>query len=215
MTATTRLITALAAAALLFGACSNDDPDDPTDTAAADDTAAFVDTSVGEDTGTPADTSAGGDTDGGAVEAGAQVAFSIHNATGQQCIDLAEMTAKDDTSGYYDLLVSKSGAGPVILLGADVEAINLGHDRAFDEVDELPADGYAPDEGGDLVIGKSWRTGGAGRTGFTMSNDVYAIKRPDGTYAKAQVLSAKAGVITVVCYYQPDGTRSVATADSL
>ena len=146
---------------------------------------------------------------------GTKVVFSIHNAAGQQGLDLTEMQAKDDISGGFDVLVSKSGAGPVILLGDGVTAQNLGNGSAFDDVDEVPADNYAADADGAPVIGASWRDGGSGQTGFTMTSNVYAIKRTDETYAKMMVLSAKGGNIEVVFFYQPDGSTNVATQDSL
>ena len=149
------------------------------------------------------------------VGVGTKVVFSIHNTAGMQGIDLTEMQVMDDISGGFDVLVSKSGEGPVILLGDGVTAQNLGNGSAFDDIAEVPTEAYMADVDGAPVIGTSWRDGGAGETGFTMTSNVYAIKRPDETYAKMMVLSSKAGEIEVVFFYQPDGSTNVATQDSL
>jgi len=149
------------------------------------------------------------------VGVGTKVVFSIHNTAGMQGIDLTEMQVLDDISGGFDVLVSKSSAGPEILLGDGVTAQNLGNGSAFDDIDEVPTEAYVADADGAPVIGASWRDGGAGSTGFDMTSNVYAIKRPDETYAKMMVLSSVAGEIEVVFFYQPDGSTNVATQDSL
>ncbi len=113
----------------------------------------------------------------------------------------------------YDLYVSHLD-GPTLEIGDHVQAVNLGNTQSFDEVTELPEDGYAAD-GDEMVIGISYRTGGAGETGYTMSENIYGLKIDDGegnaTYAKIEVLMAQNGEVRIMAYWQPDGSRNVST----
>ncbi len=45
-----------------------------------------------------------------------------------------------------------------------------------------------------------------------MTENVYVLALPDGTYAKVEVLSAKGGVTEILCYRQEDGSRDITTA---
>jgi len=233
----TRLLEVLVSMLLVAGlitACTKDgdgngDGGEGQDVVSAEDVGADPDAAPAEDLGAAEDvTEAGEDTasDGAVMElveevappepgVGTKVVFSIHNVAGLQCLDLAEMVAKDECTGAYDVLVGKSPVGPVIQLGETTKAQNLGNTLAFDDVDEVPTEGYLSDHGEDMVIGTSWRGGGAGETGFEMTDNVYALLRGDGTYAKMMVLSAKSGNIEIVFFHQPDGSVNVATEGSL
>ena len=168
------------------------------DVAAVEDLATVEDLAAAEDT-----TQAAG--------VGVVVSFSIHNSAGAQVLDLTEMVAKDDDGGVWDVMVSKSAAGPVILLGEETLGLDLGAEAGFDDVDEVPADGYLADTEEASVIGQSWMDGGVGETGFTMTGNLYALYRPELGYAKMTVLSAVAGTIEVLLYFQADGSTWVAT----
>jgi len=103
---------------------------------------------------------------------------------------------------------------PHIELGAGVTAQNLGNTKTFHEVDTAPTDGYTADDPSaqTYVIGSSWRDGGSGTTGFTMTKNIYALKLADGTYAKIEVLSAKGGEVHILAYRQPTpGDTDLAT----
>ncbi len=121
----------------------------------------------------------------------------------------------DVNAGDYDLYVSHTD-GPTPELGSHVQAINLGNTQSFDEVTEVPEEGYAAD-GTEPVIGTSYRSGGEGSTGFIMSENIYALKieseSKGTTYAKIEVLQAKGGVVHIMAYWQPDGSRNVSTGD--
>ncbi len=120
---------------------------------------------------------------------------------------LSDLTEHEQEPAAWDLKMGKSGAGPWITLGTGVEAVNLGNTESFVEVVEAPDTGYDADPD---FIGDTWRSGGAGETGYTMSENVYVVKLQDGSYAKLWVTSAKAGKITLEAYHQGDGTRDLA-----
>jgi hypothetical protein len=111
----------------------------------------------------------------------------------------------------WDLKMGKSGAGPWITLGKDVQAINLGAGMTFVQVMEAPDAGYQDDPD---LIGGTWNNGGAGETGYEMSNNVYVLKLTDQTFAKLAVTSAKAGAVTFDAFHQGDGSRDLACAKS-
>ena len=70
----------------------------------------------------------------------------------------------------------------------------------------------APDAGFDGdpdLIGDTWRSGGAGETGYTMSENIYVLKLDDGTYAKLTVTMAKAGKVAFDAFHQSDGSRNL------
>lgn len=142
--------------------------------------------------------------------------LSMHD--GLTRIYLTDMTVTDEDVDDYDLYVSHLD-GPTFELGYHVEALNLGNELGFHEIEELPEDGYEPDGDGvdGLIIGTDYRTGGEGSTGFDMSEDVYALKLDFGdddvTYAKIQVLQAMAGEVHVLAYWQEDGSRYVGTEE--
>ncbi len=117
----------------------------------------------------------------------------------------------------YEVYVSHL-SGPSFELGSHVQAVNLGNTIDFYSIDEVPETGYASDGEGveNMVIGTGYRSGGEGSTGFIMSENVYALKIGDGnggfTYAKIEVMQAKAGEVHVLAYRQPNGSRNVATS---
>ena len=110
----------------------------------------------------------------------------------------------------FDLYMAHDGPGPNFKLGPGVTAINLGADADYHEVSQAPADGYEADDSS-YVIGTSFIAGGEGSTGYDMTENVYVLTLSDGTYAKVEVLSAVAGVVHVLCYHQPDGSRDLST----
>ncbi|HPB94835.1 MAG TPA: hypothetical protein PKW66_02925, partial [Polyangiaceae bacterium] len=106
----------------------------------------------------------------------------------------------------WDFKLAKSGKGPWITLGAGVEAINLGNGDSFLDVIEAPDAGF---DGDPDLIGDTWRSGGAGETGYTMSENIYVLKLDDGTYAKLTVTMAKAGKVAFDAFHQSDGSRNL------
>lgn len=106
----------------------------------------------------------------------------------------------------WDFKLAKSGKGPWITLGAGVEAINLGNGDSFLDVIEAPDTGF---DGDPDLIGDTWRSGGAGETGYTMSENIYVLKLDDGTYAKLTVTMAKAGKVAFDAFHQSDGSRNL------
>ena len=139
------------------------------------------------------------------------VSFNLESSSAFS-IDLTAMIATPGTIDGHDLLVTKkSGVGPYIALGTGVTGVNVGHDAGFHDVDTAPATGYQ-DDSQTVLIGSSWIAGGSGATGFDVTGDVYVLHLADGTYAKVQVLSAKASVVHLMCYRQADGSTNVSTA---
>lgn len=122
-------------------------------------------------------------------------------------VTLSDMTEHSQEPTAWDLKMGKTGSGPWITLGTGVEAIDLGNAESFVEVVQAPDAGYDADPD---LIGDTWRTGGAGETGYTMSENVYVVKLQDGSYAKLTVTSAKAGKITLDAFHQGDGSRDLA-----
>lgn len=165
----------------------------------------------------------GGSTGGSAGEAGAGASAGAGGGSSTLCDELAidlhtaenwfftlsDMTEHSTEPAAWDVKMGKSGSGPWITLGEGVEAINLGSDQTFVEVVEAPDTGYQDDPD---LIGDSWRTGGAGETGYVMSENVYVLKLQDGTYAKLAVTSAKAGAITLDAFHQADGSTDLTCA---
>ena len=99
-------------------------------------------------------------------------------------------------------------------LGPGVTAQSLGSAQDYPDVDEAPASGYQADDlvNEVYVIGDTWRNGGSGTTGFLMSENVYAVKLADGTYAKIEVLSAQSGEVHILCDHPADRTRVIGTS---
>ena len=122
----------------------------------------------------------------------------------------------DPLADDYDLYVAHTD-GPTFELGSHVQAINLGNEQGYHEIEELPLEGYAADaeDLSELVIGTSYRSGGSGSTGFIMSENIYALRLDHGeglySYAKIEVLQAMAGEVHVLAYHQPDGSTNVLT----
>lgn len=127
-------------------------------------------------------------------------------------IKLSTMKVSGKEATDFDLYMAHDD-GPNMYLGPGVTGQNLGDGTAYHQLDTAPDTGYVADDtgGGKLVIGTSWRSGGSGTTGFTMNKNIYVVKLADGTYAKIEVLSAKAGEVHVLCYRQSDGTRNIKT----
>ena len=129
----------------------------------------------------------------------------------KQMLVVADPLAQD-----YDLYVAHTD-GPTFELGSHVQAINLGNEHGFHEIDELPPEGYAADgeDISELIIGTSYRSGGVGSTGYIMSENIYALRLDHGegvySYAKLEILQARAGVVHVLAYHQADGSTNVLT----
>ena len=132
-------------------------------------------------------------------------------AGGQDRVNIREMTHGDDLADYDFIVAKNPTMGPMIMLGPDVSALDLGNGTDYHAVDEAPVDGYQFDDGGTLVIGTSWRDGGTGQTGFDMTENVYVLKLADGSFGKIEVLVAIGGKIDVLCYHQADDSRNIAT----
>jgi hypothetical protein len=131
-------------------------------------------------------------------------------------IVLATMEVVGMEATEWDLYMdhdAPADGGPNMKLGPGVTAQSLGSSQEYHNTDEAPADGYQGDDPGNevYVIGDTWRDGGSGTTGFHMSENVYAVKLADGTYAKIEVLSAQSGEIHVLCYRQADSSRFIGT----
>lgn len=143
---------------------------------------------------------------GSGAAACADLEVNLHDADNWY-VTLADMTEHETEPAAWDLQIGKTGAGPWITLGDGVEAINLGSTDAFVDVVQAPDTGYDPDPD---LIGDTWKTGGAGETGFDMSDNVYVIHLADDTYAKVTVTSAKAGLIMLEAFHQADGSTDLA-----
>ncbi|MDA3864812.1 MAG: hypothetical protein PF689_13195 [Deltaproteobacteria bacterium] len=101
--------------------------------------------------------------------------------------------------------VMTSGDGPLIGLCPDVAAHNYGNEIDFYDVDSVPSEMEFTTDGTETyVIGDTWRDGGVGETGFTMSENVYLLHLPDNTYAKFEVLSAVNGLIEILAFRSND-----------
>ena len=142
------------------------------------------------------------------------VQLGLHS--NQVKILLASMEVVGMEATEWDLYVdhdAPSDGGPNMKLGPGVTAQSLGSSQDYHAVDVAPVDGYLTDDTGNeiYVIGDTWRAGGSGTTGFIMSENVYAVKLADGTYAKIEVLSAQSGVVHVLCYRQAGGSRFIGT----
>ena len=184
------------------------DDDDVTDDDATDDDA--TDDDDGDDDA--ADDDAADDDDDVPATCG-EFSFNIHSsATGWVYLVLADMSFVYVESDAYDFKIghlAKAEDIDYILLGPGAEALNLGDADAFADVTEVPADGYAMDEGDQYVIGTGWQVGGSCPSGWDMSGNVYALHLADGTYAKIAVTSAQAGSFTISGFRQADGMRDV------
>ena len=147
---------------------------------------------------------------GGSAVAGAcaEVSFDLH-ASPQVYVTLEDMQTHTDPPSAYSFVMQKLHPAPTVYLGPGVQGINLGPDPGFDDVLEAPDSGYATDEP-DPIIGRNYKSGGSGSTGFDMSGDVYVLVHPDGSYAKLSWTSAVAGKVTVSAYHS-DSTDLVCT----
>ena len=129
---------------------------------------------------------------------------------------LSTMTVVGQQETTWDFWVSHGDpvdGGPQIVLGTGVTAQSLGDTKAFHDVTAAPADGYTADDEASkkYVVGATWRNGGEGTTGFSMSKFVYILKLADGTHAKIEVLSAKSGEVHILAYHQPDKSTDLTT----
>lgn len=169
-----------------FVACSDDDGDSKTDTGIND--AIVADTALEKDSAIP---------DHQATD----LKFGLHANLVKCRIATLEVVGQQETD--YDFYVAHDDPvdnSPTIRLGPNVKAQNLGHDNDFHAVDTAPDSGYLADEGDSLAIGSQWRTGGTGTTGYIMSEDIFVLELADGSYAKIEVLSAKAGEVHILVY---------------
>lgn len=128
-------------------------------------------------------------------------------------ISLHSLQVSGAADNEFDLYMAHDGPGPNLKLGPGVTGVDLGADRDYHAVEQAPADGYAADddEAGEYVIGIGFIAGGEGSSGFDMTGNVYALRLSDGSYAKVEVLSARAGEVHLLCYHQPDGSRDLYT----
>lgn len=150
-----------------------------------------------------------------AIGLATDVLLGLHN--NQVKILLATMEVVGMEATEWDLYMDHDAPadnGPNMKLGPGVTAQSLGSSQDYHAVDAAPAGGYLADDPGNevYVIGDTWRAGGEGATGFIMSEDVYAVKLADGTYAKIEVLSAQSGEVHVLCYLRSGGSRFIGTA---
>ncbi len=142
------------------------------------------------------------------------VQLGLHD--NQVKILLATMEVVGMEATEWDLYMAHDApadGGPNMKLGPGVTAQSLGSSQDYHDIDEATADGYQADDTDNevYVIGDTWRAGGAGSTGFIMSENVYVVKLADGTYAKIEVLSAQSGEIHILCYLRADGSRFIGT----
>lgn len=95
-------------------------------------------------------------------------------------------------------------------------ALDLG-DVAFEDVEEVPADGYEPSQAGrdstHAVLG-DWYDYGFTSHLLRPKDRTYALRTADGRYAKMRILSyycpgARPGCLTLRYAYQGDGSRRV------
>ena len=223
-------ITLFAVILFLFGSvaafvsCDNDDDEDEDDEAddnympGDDDTADDDDTS--DDDSSDDDDSADDDDDDDddAVDPTAcyEIKFNLHNsATGWVYITLNDMQANLSEVDGYDFKIghlAKVEDIDYILLGSGVKAQNLGNTDPFDDVTTAPTDGYLEDEGSNYVIGTSWQEGGSCPSGWDCTDNIYAMKLADDTYAKFTVVSAQAGNFEFNVFKQVDSSTDLSCA---
>jgi hypothetical protein len=154
--------------------------------------------------------------DGSVHEDGVAIDVEFHLHVNDVKIDLYTLEVLGEQEEEYDLFMGHDDpvdGGPNMHLGPGVTAQSLGNSQDYHAVSEAPADGYQSDDPGNgvYVIGSSWRNGGNGTVGFNMTENVYAVRLPNGTYAKIEILSAQGGTIHMLCYLQPDGSRDLST----
>lgn len=147
------------------------------------------------------DSDAGNDANLDSPTAGpcAEVTFDLHSSP-QVYVVLEDMQAHSTPPEAYSFVMQKLHPAPIVYLGPGVQAINLGPDPDFDGTDTAPDSGYASDDP-EPIIGREYKSGGSGSTGFDMSGNVFVLLHPDGAYAKVSWTSAVAGVVTVDAYY--------------
>jgi len=127
------------------------------------------------------------------------VTLDLHAST-QVYVTLADMQTHVDPPGEYSFVMQKMSPAPIVYLGPGVQAINLGPDPGFDNVHTAPESGYATDEP-EPVIGRAYKSGGSGTTGFEMTGNVFVLLHPNGSYAKLAWTSAVAGVVTIHAHH--------------
>ncbi|MCK5796774.1 MAG: hypothetical protein KAI47_06320 [Deltaproteobacteria bacterium] len=157
-----------------------------------------------------ADTGAGESS--GTANKATDVQIGLHN--NKVKIQLATMTVVGEQETTWDIYMAHDD-GPNVYLGTGVTGQNIGHAKTFHEVDLADDTGLVADDTTNspkkLVVGTSWRDGGAGSTGYHMTKDIYVVKLADNTYAKFEVLSAINGEVHVLCYRQADGSKDLKT----
>ena len=190
-------------------ACGDDDDDDDDDDSSADDD---DNDDSADDDDSAVDDDDDDDDDDSTTYCG-EFSFNLHSATaGWVYLKLSDMTANLTEVDQYDFKIghlAKAEDIDYILLGQGVQAQNLGNETAFSDVVEAPEGGYASDDGEDYVIGTDWQIGGSCPTGWTMSENVYALVLQDGTYAKISVTYAMQGDFLIAGFRQADESRDL------
>ncbi len=125
-----------------------------------------------------------------------------------------DLTTYAKTNDDCDIIIKKSSAGPIITLCENTFAYNNGNGSTFLEVVKAPDEEHIGDNPPEYAIGKSWRTGDSGETGFTMTKNIYTIKRSDNSYAKLEVLKSMGGKVTVLLYADPNGGNDLSCLES-
>jgi hypothetical protein len=137
------------------------------------------------------------------------------SSTHESRVNLRTNTVTDDGTDY-DLRVfeNPSLGGMAVALGTGVQGQSLGSATAFHSITEAPDTGYQADDAGAgvFVIGGGFAVSGNCEQGYVMSDNVYALKLGDDSYAKILVLSARQGVMKIQAFRQSDRSRDLTTA---
>ncbi|PIE17565.1 MAG: hypothetical protein CSA65_08440 [Proteobacteria bacterium] len=158
--------------------------------------------------------------DDGATQGGTPTTLTTNIKSMVSYVDLHTMKVHAQTdpevkSGEIEFYTTHLAAKtPGLLLHSDVGAINLGAAKSYDQVVEAPATGYVKDDlqTGTYAVGKTWWTSkDEAKHVFVMSNNIYVLALPDGSFAKIQVMSAGSGKIVVRCFRQANGSRDLRT----
>ena len=137
----------------------------------------------------------------------------VFDANMNDKVSFDTMTAIENDGDTWDFELFGIGGGPGIRLGDGVTAIDNGNTVDFYDVDAAPDSGYAADADPTYIIGAGFRNGGSGGAGFVMTENVYILKRADGSYAKLEVLNAQSGVFGFQVYHQAGTGTDLTTHD--
>lgn len=127
------------------------------------------------------------------------ITLDLH-ASPQVYVTLDDMQTHVDPPAAYSFVMQKLHPAPIVYLGPGVQAVNLGPDPDFDATSTAPDSGYSTDEP-EPVIGRNYKSGGSGSTGFEMTGNVFVLLHPDGSHSKLSWVSAAAGVVTINAYH--------------